>query len=298
MNTTDLQPLIRACVDGETTPISSGEIRARAALGESLVRRVPSRRRSRFALAGTGLAAAGIAAALVVAQTGGTAAGGKAVLTDVVIRHLATASRTAMTSGQADIYWISAGSASVTQHIGFDGDNYIDTIQSVGGPPVKGPLHAVVWHGKTIDEVVDGQTYHYPAIVWKPKAHFAAGWMRVGTGGSLDIPDPRTFLDLLSPSAGFVSDGYTTVNGTRVEHLRATTPQQIPLTPLNDVIQSEPDSPRISALDLWVSTSGVVVEARVTVTGTDGAPVTVTVMFSHTGQPQQITVPAHYTNFG
>ena len=63
---------------------------------------------------------------------------------------------------------------------------------------------------------MDGQDYHYPAFAWKPKPHLVAGWMHIiapGADASLNIPDPRTLLSVLSPSAGFVTDGYTTGNG-------------------------------------------------------------------------------------
>jgi hypothetical protein len=151
--------------------------------------------------------------------------------------------------------------------------------------------------------VVDGQAYHYPAISFKPKPHNVAEWMHIvapGGGQSLNIPDPRALLGVLSPSAGFVTDGYTTVNGVKLQHLRATTPSRVPVTPLDPIIQSEPDNARLSALDLWVDSSGVVLKAQVTVTGTGGtaSSVTLTVTFSEVGQPQPITAPPSSITFG
>ena len=95
-------------------------------------------------------------------------------------------------------------------------------------------------------------------------------------------------------SAGFTAAGYTTVDGAQLEDLRATTPGAVSLTPLNDVIQSEPDNAQASALDLWIDPAGVVQKAVITVTGTDGhgIPQSVTVTFSQIGQPQTITPPA------
>ena len=99
MNTTDLPPLIRDGVEGGTSPITFGEIRTRAVMTEGAVRRVPARRRSRSGVAATGLAAAGIAGALVAGQAGGrTAAGTRTVLNTAMLKHLAGASRAAMTS--------------------------------------------------------------------------------------------------------------------------------------------------------------------------------------------------------
>jgi hypothetical protein len=203
-----------------------------------------------------------------------------------------------MTSGRADIVWAS-GSARLTQHLTFDGANWNDAATGTG---LKQPSNAgTIWNGENINRVVDGQAYHYPAVVWKPKAHFTAGWMHMtmpGAAASLNIPDPRTLLSVLSPSAGFVSDGYTTVDGIRLRHLRATTPGAVRLGPLDPIIESEPDNPGLSVLDLWVDPSDVVMKAQVTVSGTGGASASVTVTFSQVGRPQAITAPEHYTTFG
>jgi hypothetical protein len=296
MNITDIPSQIRECVDRD--PVTFGEIRARTVLTERSVRRVPAR----LGVAAAGLAAAGVAAALVASQTGG---GTGAVLTAATLKHVASASQAAMTSGRADIEWTN-GSASLTQHIAFDGANWND--ESTGTGSTRPPHATSYWGGKDINRVVDGQAYHWPAVVWKPKAHFTPGWMHMtfpGAAGSLNIPDPRTLLGVLSPSAGFVSDGYTTVDGVRLQHLRATKPGGVPLGPLDPIIQSEPYHPSLSALDLWVDPSDVVVKAQFTVTGTGtktgGASrsVNLTVTFSQIGQPQAITAPAHYiSTFG
>jgi hypothetical protein len=165
--------------------------------------------------------------------------------------------------------------------------------------------HATAWTGESINRVVNGQTYHWPAIVTTPKGpEVTSGWQRLpgAGGGGLDIPDPRNLLGVLSPSAGFVTAGTSTVNGVTVTHMRAATPGAVPITPLNNIIQSEPDNARISAIDLWVDSSDVVQKAEVTVSGTDGkgAPqsATVTVTFSQIGQLQPITAPSSYITFG
>jgi hypothetical protein len=258
----------------------------------------------------TGVAAAASVGALAVAAvavsqaTGGKATPQRAVLTAATLRHLAGASQAAMTSGRADIDWAGSGSARVSQQIAFGGGNWNDVIHQSGFSPARHTPRGVgaltsVWTGKSVSRAVDGQQYHYPAIACQPRPHFAAGWMRVtvpGGAGALDIPDPRTLLQVLSPSAGFVRDGFTNVNGVRLEHLYATTPGAVPVKPLDPIIQSEPSSPRLSALDLWTDPSGVVIKARMAVTGAGARhTVTVTVTFSQIGQPQMITAPAHVT---
>jgi hypothetical protein len=276
MNTTDLPSQIRECVDEGTSPVTPGEVRARAVVTGPRVRRVPGGHRTRLTVAATGVAAAGLAGALVASQTGGGApAGTRTVLTAAVLRHVAGASRAAMTSGRADITWTSAGTT-VIQHIAFDGANWEDTLPPRGPGQVASSspsgLHVLTWSGQTIEKVVDGQDYHYPAFAWKPKPHLVAGWMHIiapGAGAPLNIPDPRTLLSVLSPSAGFVTDGYTTVNGIRVERLRATTPAAVPVAPLDQIIQSEPNDPRFSALELSIDSSDVVLQAQFTVTGSD-----------------------------
>jgi hypothetical protein len=306
MTTTDLPSLIREYVDGGASPITFGEIETRAAMREPAVRSVPIRHRPRLGIAAIGVVAAGIAGALVASQLGGTAAGDRAVLTAAVLKQMAGASQAAMTSGRADIDWTGsngwAGSSSpsvVVQQISFDGGNSNDVMYTSG-------------QEETIERIVDGAAYQYPAFVMKPKPHWAPGWMRASSSGnSLQIPDPRVLLSVLSPSAGIVRGGYTTVDGVRVQELRATTPGAVPLGPLDQIIDGEPASPVLSALELWVNSSGVVLKAWMVITGNDRAAasaqagkhpntgtVTVTVTFSQIGQPQSITAPAHYTTVG
>jgi hypothetical protein len=327
MNSTDLRPAIRACVDEGTRPVTAGEIRTRAARS---ARPVPRRVPGRLAVTATAVAAAGVAAGLVASQVGGTApvragrtapaqagraghAATRTVLTAAMVKHVASASRAAMTSGTADIDWTSSGLPSVVQDITFDGANWND-VSNPGQPvrvhhvvlKVRGhTVHAISWTGESINRVVDGQTYYWPAIVTTPKGpEVTSRWQRLpGTGGGgLDIPDPRTLLSVLSPSAGFATAGTSTVNGVTVTSMLAATPGAVPITPLNDIIQSEPDNAKISAIDLWVDSSDVVQKAQITVTGTNGKgtpqSATVTVTFSQIGQLQPITAPSSYITFG
>jgi hypothetical protein len=270
MNTTDLPAMIRECVDGETQPISLSEIKARAALTERGARPVPVRRVTRPGLAAVGLAAAGIAGALVASQVGGgTAAGTRAVLTAAMLKQVANASQAAMTSGRAGIVTATGGSTLV-QQVSFDGADYSDVMNPGMSLKIHRGPHSISWTGESITKVVDGQFYHYPAVSFKPTPHPIPEWMRIiapGAAQPYNIPDPRTLLSVLSPSAGFAIDGYATVNGVRAEHLRATTPGAVPLQPLNPLIGTEPDNPRVSALDLWVGPSDVVLKAQFTITG-------------------------------
>lgn len=260
-------------------------------------------RPGRLGVAAAGVAAAGIAGALVASQVGGTAARPPAVLTAAMLKQVAAASQAAMTSGQARIATATGGST-VVQQVTFDGANWNDVLNPGAPVRVHRTAHLFSWTGESIDRVVDGQAYHYPAFAFKPAPHIAAEWMHIiapGAGASLNIPDPRTLLNVLSPSAGFVTDGYAIVNGVRAEHLRATTPAGVPLRPLNPLIGTEPDHPRVSALDLWVDPSDVVLKARFTVSGPEQVRdpgVTVTVTFSQIGQPQDITAPARYVTVG
>ena len=311
MNNVDLPAMIRDCVDGPTQPVTPVEIKARAAMPSRHVVHEPMRRGPTGAIGVGGLAAAGAVAAVAALVAGQAGAGGtgltRTVLTGgMVIKHMASTSQAAMTSGRADIDWTGSGLPSVVQQISFNGNNWNDVLNP--GAPIKITRTGkrIAQTGESIDRVVDGQDYHYPAFAFTSSGpRFIRGWMRFddpGAGQPLSIPDPRSLLSVLSPSAGFVADGTSTVNGVTLSHLRATTPAAVAITPLNNIIQSEPDGAQLSAIDLWVDANDVVRKAEVTVTGTNGkgAPqsATVTVTFSQIGQLQPITAPSSYTTVG
>ncbi len=264
MSDSDLSTAVRDAVTGvrSATPLEQIERRGRAIRA----------RRKGSALVG-GLAAAGIAGTLAVSQLGGAIAPpARAALTAAMVKHVASASSAAMTSGQAHLDWISSGLPSVTQQISFDGANFNDVIDSSGGLPSSpsSGVSGITWTGPSIERVVDGRDFDFPALVSRPKPHFVAGWMLIDTAAqSLGIPDPRGLLSLLSPSAGFTSEGSVTVGGETVRHLHATTPGNVPVAPLGTIIQSEPDNAQVAALDVWVNSSDVVLKAQVTVSGTD-----------------------------
>lgn len=306
MNTSELSAQIRDCVDGGASPITATEIKAKSPISERHRLRVPRQRRALLGAAVTGVTAAGVATALIASQGGGTAA----VLTAATLKQMADASTAAMNSGEAHIVWAGPGST-VVQDVTFDGANWNDvvnpgqprhlqhTTQIVNTSHGKVTERVTRWTGESVSRVVDGQSYRYPALPLGGSSQATDGWVHLitpGAGGPLNIPDPRSLVRVLSPSAGFVPDGSATLNGVGVRHLRATTPGAVALQPLDDVIQSEPDNARVSALDLWVDSSGVVLKAQLTVSGTSGTgvpqSVTVTVTFSDIGQPQSIPTPA------
>jgi hypothetical protein len=307
MNGTDLPPQLRDCVDGGTNPVTFCEIRARAAMTERQARRVPQRRRVRFAVAGTGLAAAGVAGALVATQIGGgTAAGPQRAVTVAMIRQIASTSQTAMNSGQA-VLDTTTGGTSVVQDITFDGQDWNDVLNP--GMPftvIKQTPKYVSWTGESIDREVNGQSYHYPYVRYTPGKQLqpTGEWMHIVVPGgppAETMPDLMTLLSVLSPTAGFVSDGYTTINGAQAQHLVASTPGSVSLTPLDPLIATAPDNPRLSALDVWVDSSGVVVKVQLTVTGpqaTASQDVTISATFSQVGQPQSITPPPNVITVG
>jgi hypothetical protein len=269
MNTTDLPDQIEEYVKLTANPVTFDEIKARAAVTERAVRPAPARRRTRLVAAVAGVAAAGVTGALVASQIGGTAAGTGTFLTVTALKQVADASQAAMTSGRARIVTATGGSTAV-QQVTFGGVNWNDVTNPGMPTRIHRTSHSISRTGESINRVVDGQAYHYPAIARKPAPHFVAEWMHIAAAGaaaSLNIPDPRTLLSALSPSARFVTDGHTTVNGARAERLRATTPAAVPLQPLNPLIANEPDNPRVSSLNLWVDPSDVVVKAQFTLTG-------------------------------
>jgi hypothetical protein len=303
MSNIDLPAMIRECVDGRTEPVTAAEATARAA---TPVTRAPVRRGPRVAIGAGGLAAAGAVAALVASQVGGGGtAATRTVLTAAVIRQLASTSQAAMTSGQATIDWTSSGLPSVVQQISFNGGNWNDVLNPGQPTHITHTTQGITRSGETINRVVNGEQFHWPDAVMTATGIEFKGWFRIdmpGAGRPLGIPDPRTLLSVLSPSAGFVTDGTSTVNGITVSHLRATTPGAVAIAPLNAIIQSEPDGARLSAIDLWADANDVVQKAEVTVTGTNGKgvpqSVTVTVTFSQIGQLQPITAPSAYKTPG
>jgi hypothetical protein len=318
----DISAQIRKCVDGGAAPVSLAEITERAtAAGRPLPHR-PVKRRSWLGISATGLAAAGIAAGLVVSQIGGapnTTAGPRhadvkqhaevkrAALDAATLKHLASASRSAMsTSGRVLISYNTTGDPSGsfgqpgsinqagTDDYAFDGSSWRDSSYS----------KQVGYNGSSaINEFVGGQYYgFFPINSPKPQWEHAIG---PDAKETINVPDPRTLLGVLSLRARFVGDGYTTVGGIRVEHLRATTPGNVSVAMLGQIALEGGAASRVASLDLWVDASGVVRQATAAVT----APQTITaqngthtftmttvdkVDFVQIGQPQHLTAPTSF----
>jgi hypothetical protein len=229
----------------------------------------PARRVPRTAvLTGTGLTAvaAAVAVAVLAASTGSPAAapGGAAaghgrthapvLLTAAMVRQVASASRAAMAlSGQATIDYRDTQAGKLqdagTDRITYSGKNWNDafsqTFPASGGQSGR-PQTA-------INRIVNGQLYLYiagrtPKLQWyhdtNPSGH-----------PSVTIPDPRTVLRTLKPSARFEAAGYQSIGGVRLKELRATDLSHLPsLSALPDVGPGE----RVTSLTVWVDGHGVV----------------------------------------
>ena len=223
----------------------------------------PARRMPRAAvLTGTGLTATVAAVAVVVLAVGaggtGTAPGGRTrgpvLLTAAMVRQVASASRSALAlSGRATISYTSSQNGapqdSGTDIITFSGRNWNDVISQTS--PGAGGRRG---HTQTaINRIVNGQLYLYIAgrtrrLQWyhdtNPSGH-----------PIVRIPDPRTVLRVLEPSARFEVVRYQVISGVRVKKLRATDPSHLPgLGRLGDFAPG----PHVMSLEVWVDARGVV----------------------------------------
>jgi hypothetical protein len=253
--TADLKDQIHILMERGVLPVSAAEA-ASQARGRSARPARGSVSRGRILVA-AGVAAA-CAAALIAAQLGGKHAGGTpaagrrpAVVTAAYVRHLVSASRIALArAGRAVIVTrqtqggVSQGTD--TDEITFSGGNWNDSFSAV--LPAAGGQPATTQ--SAINRVVDGQAYdHFVA------SHGLAWYHLVGPNAvaSMAIPDPRKLLGELSPEAGFVVAGYATVDGLRLEHLRATR-----LRGLHSIQLGSSTVRGLTSLDIWVDGSGVV----------------------------------------
>jgi hypothetical protein len=176
------------------------------------------------------------------------------LLTAATVRQVAAASRAALaTSGRAVVAYSTTQSGvlqgSGTDNITFSGKNWNDAFsQTFPG------AHGQSAHKQfAINRIVNGQFYLYiagrtPRLQWyhdtNPSGH-----------PSFTIPDPRTVLRALAPSARFVAAGYQVIGGQRLKELRATDPGHVPgLGALPDV---DPQA-HVTSLRVWVDGHGVV----------------------------------------
>jgi len=176
------------------------------------------------------------------------------LLTAATVRQVAAASRSALaTSGRAVVAYRTTQSGvlqdSGTDNITFAGKNWNDALSQTFPGPGGRPGHTQF----AINRIVNGQLYLYIAgrtrrLQWyhdtNPSGH-----------PSFTIPDPRTVLRALAPSARFVAAGYQVIGGLRLKELRATNPGHVPgLGALPDV---DPQA-HVTSLRVWVDGHGVV----------------------------------------
>jgi hypothetical protein len=226
----------------------------------------PRRRIPRAAvLTGTGLTAAAAAVAVTVLAvsaggqggTGAAARGGTrapVLLTAAMVRQLASASRSALAlSGQATISYrnTQAGKLQVagTDHITFSGKNWNDAF-SQSFPASDGQRASTQF---AINRIVGKRFYLYI----KGRTNKLEWYRDTNPSGhpSFTIPDPRTVLAMLEPSARFEFAGYQVIDGIRLKHLRATNFTH--LRGLSSLPDLQPGA-HVTTLQVWVDGHSVV----------------------------------------
>ena len=231
--------------------------------GSGAAREKPGGRHMRRGLlAGAGLTVTAVAAAtaVLVASTGGGAprsarhAASPVLLTAATVQRLAAVSRSALAaSGRAVVAYRTTQNGALqdsgTDTITFSGKNWNDVISQASPGPGGRSGHPLT----AINRIVNGQFYLYiagrtPKLRWyhdtNPSGH-----------PSFTIPDPRTVLRALAPSARFEAAGYQVIGGVRLKELRATDLSHLPgLSMLSDFTTVA----HVTSLEVWVDARGVV----------------------------------------
>jgi hypothetical protein len=240
----------------------SGAVAGQALAGTVAAPRPARRVPPASLLTGTGLAAAAAAVtvAVLVASAGAPGgAGGRGtrapvLLTAAMVRQVASASRSALSSsGRATITYADT-QAGVLQDTGIDritfsGKNWNDAF-SQSFPASHGQPASTQF---AINRIVGKQFYLYI----KGQTDRLAWYRDTNPSGhpSFAIPDPRTAFAMLEPSARFEVAGYQVIGGLRLKALRATDLSHLAgLSSLPDVQPGE----RVTALEVWVDGHGVV----------------------------------------
>ena len=213
-------------------------------------------------LAGTGLtaAAAAVAVAVVAASAGGTGtapgsrARGPVLLTAAMVHQVASASRSALArSGRATVSTTSTQNGvpgdTSTDVITFSGKNWNDVIFQSSPSSGDRPAHTPT----AINRIVNGQLYLY--IAGRTRR---LQWYRDTNPSDLypsaKIPDPRTVLRALEPSARFEFVRYQVIDGVRVKELRATD-----FSHLSGLLRLGDFAPgHVRSLEVWVDGHNVV----------------------------------------
>jgi hypothetical protein len=219
----------------------------------------PRRRRALLAGAGLTATAAGTAFAVALATGGAPQAAQQAqtpsaVLTAAMVRHVASASQSALaTSGKVLISYRTSQrgvpQVSGADNIRFAGKNWNDAISQ--SFPATAGAGATSQHAA--DRVVDGRFYLYTIGAsgrWE--------WIHETnpTGQpSMAAADPRKLLRVLTPAAGFAVAGHRVIGGARLKGLRATSFAHLPR--LNSLFSTIPGG-RVTSLTVWVDSHDVV----------------------------------------
>jgi len=176
------------------------------------------------------------------------------VITAAMVLQVATASRSALAnSGRAVVTYrtLQGGTLqdSGADTITFSGKDWNDAFSQTVPAAAGQPAHTQF----AINRIVKGQFYLYiagrtPRLQWyhdtNPSGH-----------PSFTIPDPRTVLRALEPSARFKLAGYQVIGGMRLKELRATSLSHLPrLGLLPDVAPGA----HPTSLEVWVDGHGVV----------------------------------------
>jgi hypothetical protein len=291
---TDLHDQIRELIDRGARPVSPQEVSRRHV---PAARREPGRRRTAITVTALGIAAGGCAAGLALAlaspgapaspaASASPASHGPAFLTAATLRHVASASGSALgSSGVERISYRCVKNGSVTSAgtdtVTYSGSDYNYAIHTTVPASPDGAVR-----------VVHAQYYIKPDIV--------GPWLHeLGESTTPHFPKAATLLKLLSPTASFQNAGTDVIGGLRLTRLHATRVSGLPADPtlaryaslVSAVKSAVVPAGAVTALDVWVDGSGVVHQVKIQVKGGDGLA-TITVTFTGIGQPQSITAPA------
>jgi hypothetical protein len=333
---TDLSTQIRALID-VADPVSPQEAMARTGPTLSTIDVPPSPatwRRPVLVAAGVVILAGAVTAGSLEAfspathprRTAAKAPHRTVILTAAQVHTIVTSSTAAAhSSGTAQVTKVDAqGStpqSNSTVAVTFDGANIDEQIAVQPEPPGSG-------HGfSTDDRLVNGQFYIYTA-----GPNDVDEWMHdtdsANDVASMQFPDPRTLYAALSSGAQFEVVGTEHADGTTLTRLQAADPSAINPAPLGNLVQGTVSSFSMTVdqndvvrqmsfestqtVQICHFTSGPLKSVQVmpgahlhgplasttpTDCGATSMSSTVTVAFSHLGEPESVAVPAGAVNF-
>src|SRR6516164_8060269 len=233
-----------------------------AAAGTAVAAATAAARTRAAGPAGSGLtaAAAAVAVAVLAATAGGTGTApgsrtrGPELLTAAMVHQVASASLSALArSGRATVSYTSTQNGvpgdNSTDVITFSGKNWNDVIFQSSPSSGDRPGHIPT----AINRIINGQLYLY--IAGRTRR---LQWYRdtnpTDLYPSAKIPDPRTVLRALEPSARFEFVRYQVIDGVRVKELRATD-----FSHLSGLLRLGDFAPgHVRSLEVWVDGHSVV----------------------------------------